>query len=208
AVSAAGTIAVADTATVSFGGSYTVAGTTAVNGGSASFPNPATSTTLNESGGSIGGTATLTVSGSLEWSGGTQTGVGETLLAAGASATIDPVGEVLLSGGRLFENDGSLAWTGGNIDLRDPSVTVENRGRVDIRGDGYLYSCCSGGGLVHNGAAGTISKSGGSSSGVYVALDNDGVLRADQGTLSLRGGDGGGSDSGSYSAAARPTLAF
>src|SRR5207244_11934323 len=169
AVSAAGTIAVADTATVSFGGSYTVAGTTAVNGGSASFPNPATSTTLNQSGGSIGGTATLTVSGSLEWSGGTQTGVGETLLAAGASATIDSAVGVFLSAGRTFENDGTLVWRTGSItlDVSQPRRdTIENSGLLDIRTDAVLVTSCSvpctGSALLHNGAAGTITKSAGS----------------------------------------------
>jgi hypothetical protein len=85
-------------------------GTLTVSGGSlalTSASTPSTATDLNQSGGTIGGTGTLSVSGSFAWSGGRQTDAGTTVIAAGAGAALTgAVSSPLLTGGRLFDNEG------------------------------------------------------------------------------------------------------
>ena len=84
-------------------------GTLELTGGSLSLTdatNASTTVNLTQSGGTIGGAGTLTVSGSFSWSGGTQTDAGTTVIASGATRSIDiAANEVFLSSGRTLRID-------------------------------------------------------------------------------------------------------
>ena len=68
---------------------------------------------------------------------------------------------------------------------------VENAGTIDLRSDRFLTVSGSPAPLIHN--TGTVVKSAGAGTAtINAALDNDGVVRSDSGTLELRGGGGPG----------------
>ena len=205
-VSGAGTVKTSG-GLVGFGGSYNVNGTTAVAGGTANVAGAAATTgTLTQSGGTLGGVGALTVSGSFVWTGGEQTDAGTTVLAAGASGTINAPGSaVSLHGGRTLQNSGTLGWSAGTIYAYE-GATVENAGTLNASGDDTLLFLGFGAApLLHN--TGTLRKSaGGGTSTIAVAIDNDGSVQANTGTISLSAGDGGASETGSFGGTAAGTL--
>jgi hypothetical protein len=191
------------TSTGTFGGAAATgtvefdAGTYAVSG--ATFPghaklaggtlNVADSSTLTMSGGNsmtagtIGGNGTLSLTaGTLTWSGGTMGDAGTTSVAGGA--TISQTGFTTLASTRLVENAGTYDFAA------DVAVNVASGGTPTI----------------HN--SGTISKSAGVNTGsIFAALDNDGVVVSNSGTLILRAGTGTGT--GTFGgAAATGTVEF
>uniref|UniRef100_UPI0013EB4686 hypothetical protein n=1 Tax=Aquisphaera insulae TaxID=2712864 RepID=UPI0013EB4686 len=70
-------------ADVTIEGSYATAGSTTVSNGEVDFNSSTTLPTLIQSGGILGGSATVTVTGATTWSGGTQSGAGKTVAKGG-----------------------------------------------------------------------------------------------------------------------------
>ena len=121
------------------------------------------------SGGTLGGTGTLVVSDTMSWTGGSMEGAGVTRVAGGASLVREPENTVFLETGR----------------------GVENVGTIDLRTDRFLSVSGSPAPLIHN--TGTVVKSAGAGTATIIAaLDNDGVVRSNSGTLEVRGGGGPG----------------
>ena len=172
-------------------------GTLELTGGSLSLTdatNASTTVTLTQSGGTLAGAGTLTVSGGFEWSGGTQTDAGTTVIATGATLSIDTASTfVLLSSGRTLQIDSgaTASWSGGSGIFLGDAATIENAGTFNANGFGISLDTGSGQ-LVHNAATGTFRKSAGPATlTVGVPFDNDGTVEAASGTLSLEGGDAG-----------------
>ena len=88
-------------------------GTLSITGGSLSLDRHgrrlSTTVDLTQSGGTLGGTGTLTVTGSFDWSGGAQTGAGTTMIASGATLSLTD-NTLFLFGGRTLQiNTGATA---------------------------------------------------------------------------------------------------
>ena len=104
------------------------------------FNGTGTTANMTHSGGTLGGTGALTVSGTLSWTGGTQTGAGTTTIAATATGTIDSATtQVALIGGRTLQNNGTITWLAGQIDAGDS--VLENAGTFDAEGRRHLRVC-------------------------------------------------------------------
>ncbi len=174
-------------------------GTLAISGGSLTLTDTtetSTTATLTQSNGTIGGTGTLTVSGSFAWSGGTQTDAGNTTIASTATLTISA--DVQLLGGRTLQNNGTVNWTGGIIDSGQASV-IENAGTFDASGDNVMRDGSVVVGALHVHNTGIFRKSAGTgTTTIAVPFDNDGTVSAGAGTLSFTGGDDGATEIGSF----------
>ena len=103
--------------TTNVGGDYNVPALTDVTGGTVNFnlssffdTSPATTGTMTQSGGTVGGDDTLNITGSFTWSGGTQTGTGQTVILPAASMLLNGTTKVL-SGLRTLDNQGTTTWT-------------------------------------------------------------------------------------------------
>ncbi len=185
------------------------AGTITISGGSLSLTdetNGSTVSALAQSGGVLGGTGTLTVLGTFEWTGGEHADAGRTIIDAGASATIDTEAGVNLRRGRIFDNQGTTTWVHGPIALwgAAPGLrsTIENGGTFEAGDDSTITQTFSGGGdvelpLFHN--TGTFIKSAGTDASlIAVPFDNDGTIEAASGTIRLTG-PGDGTSTGTFS---------
>ena len=192
-VSGTGAISLLE-ANVSFGGAYDVLGTTAINGGTASFDGSASAAALEQWGGTLTGAGTLAVTGSYLWVAGTQAGSGTTTIGPGATLDIISGSEVTLDA-RTLRNQGIASITSGGIDARN-GARIENASQFTLEADVGL-SRSSGTAVLDN--DGTFTKSGGTGvSPVGLELDNDGAVTASSGTLSLRGGDGSATQMGTF----------
>ncbi|MCF7733674.1 MAG: hypothetical protein K9N23_18445, partial [Akkermansiaceae bacterium] len=87
---------------------------------------------LTQSGGTLGGTGIVTITGSLAWTGGTMTGSGSLVIAPTATGTISgPSGKSLNDGWQLV-NEGTLTLGGANLAIMNSAgganTTLDNRG--------------------------------------------------------------------------------
>src|SRR5262249_747497 len=152
-------------------------GALTITGGTLNVSDESSIKTLALTSGTLGGAGTLSVTGTLTWSGGTMSDAGTTRIPAGAPLVSDGSGTVFLASGRRIENAGT-------VDLRSDRT---------ISGSGTL-------GVLHN--TGTVVKSAGTgATTISAAVENDGMLRADAGTLQLTGGDGAGGSDGDFAGA-------
>ncbi len=214
----------------------TVGSTLWVNGGTANFNNtqawtdPTTLTidgsstanfhrgqalnipTVNVFQGTLGGTDTLNVSGTLTWgrtnaAGGTMSGPGTTNIAAGAVFKIDNGGypttrknltdrTLNIAGTTIFSNN-----TGINLD--NAIINNQTGALFSFSSDSILYNY-SGTNAFNN--AGTVTKNAGTgASTISVPFTNTGTVNANSGTLSLALASGG-TSSGAFSVASGATL--
>ena len=107
------------------------------------------------------------------------------MIASGATLSIDTDADnVFLSGGRTLQIDSgaTASWSGQfGIGLAG-AATIENAGTFNANG-GVLFDN-GGGGLIHNAATGTFSKSAGPATlTVGVPFDNDGTVEIATGIL-------------------------
>lgn len=207
---------------VVLGGAVSVTGGITVSGGAANFTGPVTGgvplfvssgqanfngtaginfAAATLSGGSIGGTNDLTLSGPFNWTGGTLGGSGNVLASGGATFANN---SHTFSGRKLTIPAGRLAtWTSGNFNA-DQGATLEIAGTWEMNFDGQYFSGFNGSAVITN--TGTIRKSGGNgSTAIGVTLNNNGALEVNSGRVDL---SGGGSGIGSFTAAATKTLGF
>ncbi|HEY7119272.1 MAG TPA: dockerin type I domain-containing protein [Tepidisphaeraceae bacterium] len=131
-------------------------------------------------GGSIGGTASVNISGTLTWSLGDMTDAGKTLLAGGGNAATFSGGTKRLLSGRQLQNNTVAKWTGGNFS-NDSDTIFDNPGTLNIETDASFT-----GGTFKN--SGLVVKSGGAGTTSFnAAFHNAGTVRTDSGTLSFNG---------------------
>ncbi len=190
---------------VTAGASYNVAGTTMIDGGTIEFDASAATGTLNESSGDLTGPGTLTVGTLTVWTGGTMDGAGTTIaqgtLQIGLAADTDDQ-EVL--SGRTLTNTGAGTWAGGGSFSEANGGTFNNEANASFTIDNALTWSSDGTATLAN--AGSLVESPGSgTTTLQAALDNNGSVSVQQGTLSLQGG---GIVGGSYLVLAGATLTF
>jgi hypothetical protein len=217
------------------GGAYNAVGATSVVGGEADFSNVAITSfggqglfvsggilelggqsasvsSLSQSGGTIDGTGTLTLTGgaSLTSSWDAFTGTGTTVL----QGTTYDSGYVALDGGRILENQGAFNWTGPQIYLGYNPNTGSQVGGGTIQNDaGANFNIQSDNSIEYNTGttaftnAGTVTKSiTKGATYIQAPFTNTGTVSVQTGTLEFDGG--GTSSAGAFTVASGATLQF
>lgn len=138
-----------------------------------------------QTGGTLGGAGTLTVTNTFNWTGGTMNGNGVTTLVPGSALNLSGTAQKTLHL-RTLNNGGTLTWTGtGEIQAY---ATLNNLAGAlfDIQTDA-AFNRLSGLALTFNNA-GTVRKSATTgTSSFQVNLANTGTLDVSSGILSLNG---------------------
>ncbi len=200
-VQAAATLSGAGTLEVTAGSnvnlqSYALTGAVVLQGGSLNFTTLSrTLPTLTQSGGTLGGSGMITVSGALVWSGGTQNGSGTTI--ANGALDLTNVGNLNLGLGgssqRTLISNGVATLSGGSLILvsiggATPGSQFVNNGTFNVV-DGADISFTNFGGpapLFTNAVGGIFNKSGaGTVTTFSVPLSNAGTMNVNSGTLEL-----------------------
>ncbi len=166
-----------------------------------------TVTDLQLDNGTLGGTATFTVAGSLSWTNGVMNGSGTTLVAAGATLTISGLaGKLLADTRQLINGTDNATWDGaGNLYLTQ-FATFTNNGTLTVLNNQTIESSpydFSAPGVVNN--SGTWVKTSSGTTNIHVIFNNSGLVDLQAGTLLL---NRGGSASGSFDTADGATLSF
>jgi RHS repeat-associated protein len=147
--------------------------------------------------GTLTGTGTLDISGSLSWTGGTMSGSGSTVIEPGASATLK--GGTQLTK-RQLDNEGTATLTNGTFLNMSEGAQLENSGTFKTNTtegwDGFQYNPEAGPApsIINTG---TFEKTAGSAeTEVKVDFTNDGRVMASAGELELL--DGGVPEQAAY----------
>jgi phage baseplate assembly protein gpV len=98
--------------------------------------------------GTLDGSGTLTVDGSLSWAGGSMGGSGTTVIASTGTLSIDPgnFGSVNLGmelAGRVLDNQGTATWSSGSIAAGEASLLL-NEGTFSAHSGTGIYCFCYG----------------------------------------------------------------
>jgi hypothetical protein len=165
-----------------------------------------TSTGLTLAGGGIGGEGTLNVSGTLNWSGGEMRDGGLTRVLPSGHFNLDAgqYGHVYLQAGRRLRTDGTGAWANGYLHGRE-NAEWQNTGSFSANAEGasqMLSDPASGqpAPTLYT-TAGIFKKTAGTGYTIIDwALENDGAVGQDTGSLRFRGG-GRGVSTGTFGAA-------
>jgi PEP-CTERM motif len=182
----------AQTGSITFGGGIATfnAGSIFTGAGEVNITNNAafnggfTSSNLDFEGGTFTGTnAALT--GTADWTAGTFAGSWN--VNSGSNLAISGSANKLLSAA-TFGNDGTIAWSAGNMFLASGSQLI-NDGLIAITGDNSVnYNGGAASSFVNNG---TIEKTAGSGTTTLatsnIALDNNGTINVLSGTIALPG---------------------
>jgi len=150
------------------------------------------SNTLTLANGTLDVGGDLTISGLLTWTGGTLTGSGRTVVQGGMD--IRTAGSKWLVGHTLV-NTATATWVEGSLYTSNGATFANQAGATfDIQSDDYLWDW--GGAAPTFDNAGIIRKSGGAGASTFydVVLDNSGQVEVHSGTLSLSGGGTSGGD--------------
>ena len=211
-----------DSRTVAATGSVTGAGTLRVSAGATAFNGVlavptldmglpgggtltlnanATVTSFAFDQGTLGGSGTLTVTGSMTWATGTMTGTGTTRVAPGATLTLAGTsGSRSLPQQRQFVLEGTGTWAGTTAFSNDNAGSAfVNRGTLDLSASVPGGSAIFFGGRFVNDTGGVLRRSGAGESVFQSFFDNNGTVELVGGGLALQGFNGpGGTDAGSY----------
>ncbi len=196
--------------TANFNGTVTSVGSSVtVSNGTANFSSASSISTVTATlaGGTLTGSSSVTVTGTLNWSGGTMSGTGATVIPSGGAFNISGASDHLFDA-RTINNSGAVTFTAtsaGDLDVANGAVFNNLSGGVfDIQSDSVVLDFNAGTeGAFNN--VGTLRKSAGTgTSTIDIAFNNTGTVDVQTGTLSLT--KGGTSDSGFSGAAG--TLQF
>ena len=195
-------------ATVTFNAASTITGIGSpltISGGTVNFSSgdPIDTTTLNFSGGSLGGTDTVTVSGLTTWTAGGMSGAGTTYTNGGLSLSGAATKDV--SGSRVLNTTGNTTWAGTGGIRVGSSAAIHNTGIWDCQNDASI-ALLSNPAVFYNDAPGVFRKSAGAGTTTLgIAFDNASTVDVQTGTLSL---NAGGLQDGSYAGSPGATLRF
>ncbi len=190
---------------VNVNGAYDLA-TTSITGGTAAFgaPNSVTDV-LTFSSGTLGGAGRLTMEGpaASSWTGGTMSGGGTTLVAPGVTLNLTGASVKDFHTSRLWRNEGTVVWGGTGPIRTGTGAVLENTGVFDVQTDANFNQDFGGSPPAQIVNTGTFRKTvgpGGAAdpTDIGTPFDNDGVAIAQAGRLSLNGGDGPSTATGSY----------
>ena len=124
---------------------------------------PSRIVTLAQTSGTLGGAATVLLTGSAanssSWSSGSMTGSGTTRIASGAALNIIGPSARILANGRSLENLGTVTWTGGvlhTVDGSRPRIVVGAGGLLDMAGDVHVLSSTASLHILNGGVAAEV----------------------------------------------------
>jgi uncharacterized repeat protein (TIGR01451 family) len=140
-------------------------------------------------GATIESPATLSIVNELDWTAGVMGGSGATTLLPGGRGTISGNGQKTLDGTRVFNNHGTITWTGpGRIVFVEG--TWNNTGLFDCQTDSSWTDANNPAPLVFNNS-GTVRKTvaTGTTSFNNVRFNNTGTLDAQSGSIELFSGE-------------------
>ncbi len=166
-----------------------VDGSLTLVGGSLSVADDSLAHELVLAGGTLIGTAEMSVTGTFNWTGGTVSGSGTLHVEAGASGLITDSGAKTLAG--HLRNDGSLEWVDGTIDLSNTlgKSHLDNYGTLTVSGDDTTDwtagSCCP---VITNRPGASVVKTGAGTATLgdeLIDFVNDGTVTVQAGTLWL-----------------------
>jgi phage baseplate assembly protein gpV len=161
--------------------------------------------------GQFGGSGTVTVTGTLTWTGGSMLGSGKTVIAPGATATIsNATNNTSFHESRVLENAGTVTHTAVNLffNLSNIPTTArivnlpggiwESQGEADFRNNFVATSAFENAGLFRKTGAGITQFTNN-----QIRFENSGTVEILEGTIQL---DAGGASSGAIQVAAGATL--
>ena len=185
-------------------GTFTVPAVTISGGVSTNFNVPVSLSTLDLTGGTLAGSSTVTVSGSINWVNGNMAGSGVTNANGGivfGNTTLNLNQRTLnLAAGQ------TAAMSGANTRIQFLNGAIFNNSGTFFAQNDQDFVFGSGGGTFNNIGTFTRDTSAGTftvGSGVF--FNNTGVVNVQTGTLNLAGGDGG-STTGDFNVSAGATL--
>jgi hypothetical protein len=161
-----------------------------ISGGTANFDGTGSvsPTLLNLSSGTLGGGQTVTVGGSMGWTGGVMSGTGRTVIPAGATLTINvPAFSSLTLNNRTLDNGGTTIWTGtGFLNVNGAVITNRPGALFDNTVDSSLNFA---GGSPRFDNAGTFRKLGSNgTTSAYISFANYGTVDIRRGILAANSG--------------------
>jgi hypothetical protein len=197
--SSSGVFTVAAGSAVTFTGSYTLdngsnllgAGVARVSTGTLTVSGSVSVQNFELTSGSLTGAGTLTVTGTMTWSGGTMSGTGSTAIAAGATLALSGNAAKQL-GTRVLSNAGAATWTGtGTLQLSSGAVITNLAGALfEVQNDSSVaYYCC---GAVpptftNAGIFRKTTATGTTSIASTVAFNNSGAVDIESGIVRVSG---------------------
>src|SRR3954471_8749961 len=175
--------------------------------GTLQLDTPGSTGSLNAVGGTRSGSGTLTVNGGMSVGSSRVTFQGGGPTTVTGASTINATTFNVVDGHTL--NLGSTTtWNTGTMGVGGTGGATMNIGAGDVLNiPGDVSSGNWGGGLWNN--QGTINRTTSAGTASFDnAVENDGAINVNSGTLTLKQGDGAGTSSGTYTAAAGATLTF
>ena len=138
--------------------------------------------------GTLGGSAPITISKAMNWTGGTMSGSGKTIIPSGTMLTISNPSPVTLT--RTLENGGTVLWTGaGDIGMNAGAVITNRAGALFDAQSAASLSAGSGANRFDNAGAFRKSVSSGTMQlGSGVSFNNSGTVDIRSGILAANGG--------------------
>ena len=191
--------------TINDGAAVTGPGLVRMNGGSISVNGAFTTSNVELSSGSVSGNGTLSVTGSLSWTGGTMTGAGATVVTSGGTLSITGNFDKSIDQ-RVLTNAGTATWTGiGGLRLSN-GAALNNAGTFTAQSDASIV--WNGGATMQVTNSGTFVKTGTTGTttfGANIGLANTGTVDVQSGTLTI---GGGGASSGTFNTSAGAVISF
>jgi hypothetical protein len=155
---------------------------------------------LNLSGGTLGGSQTVTVLNSMSWTGGTMTGAGRTVIPSSVTLTIANPDTVSLAS-RTLDNGGTVMCSGSTFTMNGGVVTNEPGALFQVQNP-YSFSLSAGSPRFDN--AGTFRNTGSGTANFFnIDFNNYNLVDIQGGILAF---DGGGTNTGAISVPAGTTL--
>jgi len=146
----------------------------------------ATVSNLDLSNGALSGSGTVTVSGTLNWTGGAMAGGGTTVMASGATLAVSGP-NIKTFGPRTLNNSGTMSLSGAEVRSGNGAVwNNQSSGLADFQDDLLFYNAFGGAVVFNN--AGTVRKSGGTATTtIGMTFNNNGALDVLSGTINVTG---------------------
>jgi hypothetical protein len=160
------------------------------------------------SGGSVGGSGVLTLTGAATWSGGSMIGNGTTVVADGATLAISGTGRTL-SGGQTLEVAGTVNHTG-TANQTSAALTFGAAAALTVRPGGTYHLAADGnlsgnGTITNQGLFVKTSPTGTGANSIGITFNNAGTLRIESGALLMTAG---GTGTGAFAVANGARLTF
>ena len=148
-----------------------------------STEHPSTVVTLAHVAGTLGGSATVLLTGQSTWTGGSMAGSGVTRIASGAVVDITGSGAVSVGGSRVLDVRGTLNWAGPTYMVGGASsaLHVGAGGLFDIKNNSSTYL------PVRLLSGGTLRKSSAGMTQIGTSLKNGGLVEVLSGTIAVTG---------------------